>query len=100
MAVFMKRAVPLAEIVIVLAVGAAFRIERRAHLAHLRAQALQHVDDHVIVADQDAVGVDLRRQVAIAEMPGEAGGGGGAPAPRPDTGFPPRPSPPPSPPPP
>ena len=50
----------LAGIVIVLAVGAAFRIERRAHLADHGAQALQHVDDDVVVADQDAVGVDLR----------------------------------------
>ena len=71
MALGMQRAVPMVGIVIVLAVGAAFGIERRAHLADLGAQALQHVDDDVIVADQDAVGVDLRRQVAIAEMPGE-----------------------------
>ena len=77
MAVIVDMAVRMAEIVIVLAVGAAFGIERRAHLAYFGAQALQHVDDHVIVADQDAVGVDLRRQVAIAEMPGESGEGRG-----------------------
>ena len=49
-------AVAMAGIVIVLAVGAALGIERRAHLAHLRAEAPQHLDDHVVVADQDAVG--------------------------------------------
>ena len=71
MAVLVKRAVAMAEIVVVLAVGAAFGIERGADLAHLGAEALQHVDDHVVVADQDAVALDLRRQVPVAEMPRE-----------------------------
>eukprot|EP01036_Dinobryon_divergens_P007108 gene7107-9463_t len=61
----------MAGIVIVLAVGAALRVERHAHLAHVGAQPLQHVDDDVIVANQDAVAVDLGRQVAVAEMPGQ-----------------------------
>ena len=69
MALGVQRAVAVVGIVVVLAVGAAFGIERRANLAHLGAEALQHVDDHVVVADQDAVILDLRRQVAVAEMP-------------------------------
>src|SRR5215813_1602605 len=77
-ALAMKRPVAMAGIVVVLAIGAAFGIERRADLAHLRAQAFQHVDDDMIVADQDAALVDLRRQVAVAEMPGETREGGGA----------------------
>ena len=62
----------MAGIVIVLAVGAAFGIERRAYLTHLGPQPLQHVDDDVIVADQDALALDLGRQMAIAEMPGQS----------------------------
>src|SRR5262249_52556990 len=74
MAVASARAVGvwMAVIVVVLAVGAALGIERRRHRAYLGAQTLEHVDDHVVVADQDAVGFDLCRQVAVAEMPGEA----------------------------
>src|SRR5215831_8148763 len=77
-ALVVQGTVAVAGIMIVLAVGAAFGIERRADLAHLRAQAFQHVDDDMIVADQDAALVDLRRQVAVAEMPGETREGGGA----------------------
>ena len=55
MTVFVQWAVAMAEIVVVLAVGAAFGVERRLDLAHLGAQALQHVDDDIVVADQDAV---------------------------------------------
>jgi hypothetical protein len=67
----MQFAMAMPGIVIVLAVGAALGIEGHAHLAHFRAQSLQHVDDDVIVADQEAVVIDLRRQMAIAEMPGD-----------------------------
>jgi hypothetical protein len=72
----MQRTVAMVGIVIVLAVGAAFGVERRTHLAHLGAEAAQHVDDDVVVADQDAVALDLRRQVPVAEMPGEPCEGG------------------------
>src|SRR5215470_617901 len=78
MALVVQGTVAVAGIVIVLAIGAALGIEGRADLAHLRTQALQHVDDDMVVADQDAVFVDLCRQVAVAEMPGETREGGGA----------------------
>ena len=67
----MQPAMAMAGIVIVLAVGTALGIEGHAHLAHFGTQALQHVDDDVIVANQKAVVIDLRRQVAVAEMPGD-----------------------------
>ena len=41
----------MAEIVVMLAVGAAFRIEGCAHAPDLRPQPLQHVDDDVIIAN-------------------------------------------------
>lgn len=61
----------MAGIVVVLAVGPAFGIEGNADLADIRPQALQHVDDDMIVADQQAVMVDLGRQMPVAEMPGQ-----------------------------
>src|SRR5207248_2898032 len=64
-------AVVMVGIVIVLTVGAALGIERRLDLAHLCAEALQHVDDDMVVADQDALALDLGRQVPVAEMPGD-----------------------------
>src|SRR5437879_12043483 len=71
MALAMQRAVMVTGIVIVLAVGAAFRIEWRPELAHLGAEPPQHVDDDMVVADQDTLAFDLRRQVPVAEMPSE-----------------------------
>ena len=68
MALRVQRTVMMSGIVIVLAVGAAFGVERRPHLAHLGTEALQHVDDHMIVADQDAVACDRRWEMPIAEM--------------------------------
>ena len=67
----MHTAMRVAVIVIVLAVRAAFGIERLADRANLGAEAFQHVDDDVIVADQETLALDRDRQVAIAEMPGE-----------------------------
>jgi len=64
-------AVRMRGVVIVLAIGAALGIERLLDAADAGAQPLQHVDDDVIVADQDDVVGDFRRQVAVAEMPGE-----------------------------
>src|SRR5260370_16578296 len=87
MAFAVQRTVMVARIVIVLAVGAALGIERRPHLAHLGTQALQHVDDDMVVADQDALALNLRRQVPVTEMPGEPCEGGGAPAPPPHQLF-------------
>ena len=52
-------------------IGAAFGIERRFDLDDLGAEALDHVLDHMIAADAQALGHELRRQMAIAEMPGD-----------------------------
>ena len=53
-------------------IGAAFGIERRLDLDDARAQPLHHRLDDVIAADAQAFWHDLRRQMAIAEMPGDA----------------------------
>ncbi len=51
-------------------IGATFGIERRFDLDHARAKALHHRFDDVIAPDTQALGHDLRRQMAVAEMPG------------------------------
>jgi hypothetical protein len=53
-------------------VSAAFGIERRLDLDHARAEARHHGLDDVIAADAQGLGHDLRRQMPIAEMPGDA----------------------------
>ena len=53
-------------------IGAAFRIERRLDLDHACTQALHHRLDDVIAPDAQALDHDLRRQMAVAEVPGEA----------------------------
>ncbi|HKD77764.1 MAG TPA: hypothetical protein VKB76_19825, partial [Ktedonobacterales bacterium] len=53
-------------------IGAAFGIERRLDLDHARPQPLHHRLDHVIPADAQALRHDLGRQMAVAEMPGDA----------------------------
>lgn len=52
-------------------IGAALGIERRFDLNHPRAQALHHRLDNVIAPDPQALGRDLRRQMAVAEVPGD-----------------------------
>jgi hypothetical protein len=53
-------------------IGAAFGIERRFDLDDARAQAFHHFLDDVVAPDPQALAHDLRRQMAIAEMPSEA----------------------------
>jgi hypothetical protein len=53
-------------------VGAALGIERGLDLDHTRAKPLHHRLDDVIAADAQGLGHELRRQVTIAEMPGDA----------------------------
>jgi hypothetical protein len=56
------------------AVGAAFRHEGGLDEADLGgAELLHHLDQHVVVADAQHVRADLRRGVAVAEVPGHAG---------------------------
>jgi hypothetical protein len=52
-------------------IGAAFGIERRLDLDHARAEPFHHCLDHVIAPDPQALRHDLRRQMAITEMPGD-----------------------------
>src|SRR5882724_1374394 len=52
-------------------IGAAFGIEWRLDLDHARAEPLHHRLDDVIAPDPQALGHDLRRQMAVAEMPGD-----------------------------
>ncbi len=62
-------------------IGAAFRIERRFDRDDCAAEAARHLLDHGIAADAQALSHQFGRQVAIAEVPGDArqrGGVGGA----------------------
>lgn len=52
------------------AIGAAFRIERRGNGGQLAAEAGDHVLDHMIAADAQDAAHELGRQVAVAQMPG------------------------------
>jgi len=52
-------------------IGAAFRIERRLDLDDARAQPFHHRLDDVIPANAQPFWHDLRRQMTIAEMPGD-----------------------------
>lgn len=53
-------------------IGAAFGIEGRFDLHDLGAKAAHHILDDVIAADAKLLTDDLRRQMAVAEMPGHA----------------------------
>jgi hypothetical protein len=53
-------------------IGAAFGIEWRLDLDDARAQAFDHRFDDVIAPDAQAPRHDLRRQMTVAEMPGNA----------------------------
>jgi hypothetical protein len=52
-------------------IGAAFGIERRLDLDDPRAEPFHHRLDHVVAPDPQALRHDLRRQMTVAEMPGE-----------------------------
>ena len=55
-----------------LPIGAGLGVERTRHDARLRAQAADHVGDDVIFPYVDDACGDLGRQMAIAEVPGDA----------------------------
>jgi hypothetical protein len=52
-------------------IGAPFGIEWRLDLDHARAQSLHHRLDDMVAPDTQAARRDLRRQMAVAEMPGD-----------------------------
>ncbi len=55
-----------------LRIGAAFGIERRLDLAHFGAEPARHVGDHMVAANAQLGAHDLRRQMPVAEVPGDA----------------------------
>jgi hypothetical protein len=70
-----------------LRIRTALGIERRLDLDDARAQSRDHRLDDVIPADAQALGHDLRRQMAVAEMPGDANQMQGIGTPDLDQGF-------------
>src|SRR5689334_22838017 len=65
---------PMAVLMIMSAtlIGAAFGIERRLDLDHAGAEPSDHGLDDMIAPDAQALAGNLRRQMTIAEMPGNA----------------------------
>src|SRR3546814_4886310 len=61
-AVARAETIGMRRIVVVLAVGAAFRIERRIDCLHGGAEALQHVDDDMVIAHENAIRVNFSRK--------------------------------------
>jgi hypothetical protein len=57
--------------VILAGIGAALGVERRFDLDHPRAKPLHHRLDDVVAPDPQSAPRDLRRQMAVAKMPGE-----------------------------
>jgi hypothetical protein len=53
-------------------IGAALGIERRFDFDHPRTQPRHHFLDHMVTPDAKRLGQNLRRQMAVAEMPGDA----------------------------
>ncbi len=51
-------------------IGARLGIEGFCHVPHCRAQSLQHLLDHGVFADQNSSERNLRRQVAVTDVPG------------------------------
>jgi hypothetical protein len=71
MSMIMMTVMPMSGRLMRSGIGAAFGIERRFDLDDLGAKTLHHLLDDMIAADAQALGHDLRRQMAIAEMPCE-----------------------------
>ena len=63
--------VAVAVVLTVTGVGPGLRIERRLERGDARAEPLEHARDHPVVADAQVIARHLRRQVSVAEVPGE-----------------------------
>jgi hypothetical protein len=64
-------AIPIVVVmVVVVAVGAPFRLKRRVNLHKLRSEATKHVLDDMIGADAENMFANFSRQMSISEMPG------------------------------
>ena len=72
--IFMRGAATLLGVVVRRSsgIGSAFRIEGRLDIDQLRPESLQHVLDDVILPDAQAIRHDLRWQVPVADVPGQA----------------------------
>ena len=55
----------------VMPVGTRFRVERRVHRRKPRAEATQHVLDHMVAANAQPIADDLHVDMPVADMPGE-----------------------------
>jgi hypothetical protein len=53
-------------------VRAAFRLERLVDVPYSRPEAAHHFLDHMVAADEQPVGEDRRRQMTVADVPGDA----------------------------
>jgi hypothetical protein len=53
-------------------IGAGFGIERRLDIVHVSAEALDHLRNHVIGADTDAIAEQLDGEMTVAEVPRNA----------------------------
>jgi len=65
--------VMMAMIVRLTGIGAAYRLERLADIRHRRAEPFKHILDHVVAQDEDALLLDLRGEMAVADVPAEFG---------------------------
>jgi hypothetical protein len=64
-------AIPIVVVmVVVVAVGAPFRLKRGVDLHKLRSELTKHVLDDMIGADAENMLANFSRQMSIAEMPG------------------------------
>lgn len=59
-------------VAVMMIVGAALGIERRVDGRKPRAEAAEHIFDHMVAADAEPVARDLHVDVTIADMPGKA----------------------------
>ncbi len=53
-------------------VGTGFGVERGLDIVGVSAQTLNHFRDHVVGANPDAIAEELDREMAVAQMPGNA----------------------------
>ena len=52
-------------------IGAMYRLETLGHLFHGRAKPFEHVANDRIAADEDAIRVNLRGKMPVADVPGQ-----------------------------
>lgn len=68
-------------------IGTALWLKGRCDICDVGVETLQHVDDHVVLLDPNAVDMDFRWQVPVSDMPGENGESARGACPDFDQGF-------------